>query len=127
MQLSIPERAALYLERMPPAIAGSAGHAATFNAAAVLTRGFSIAEADALPLLLAWNQTHCQPPWSEADIRHKLRSAATATRPLGYLLNDTETLSAPCSPGLGMDDRGRQIPAVHQWPPRFAGAGRHRI
>lgn len=112
---SISDRAAAYLERLPPAIAGSGGHAATFNAAAVLTRGFAMPEADALPLLLAWNQSHCQPPWSEADIRHKLRSAATSTRPLGYLLNDAETLSAPCSSGFGMDDE-KKARQRESWP-----------
>jgi hypothetical protein len=112
---STNERAAAYLERMPPAIAGSGGHAATFNAAAVLTRGFAMPEADALPLLLAWNQSHCQPPWSEADIRHKLRSAATSTRPLGYLLNDADTLQIPCASGFGMDDE-KKARQRESWP-----------
>jgi hypothetical protein len=85
---TVLERAAAYLERMPPAIAGSGGHAATFNAAVVLVRGFAIPEQDALPLLMAWNQTHCQPPWTESELRHKLRSAASSTRPLGYLLDE---------------------------------------
>lgn len=88
---SIPERAAAYLERLPAAIAGSGGHNAAFNAAAVLTRGFGLTLDDALPLLLAWNQTHCQPPWREAELRHKLRSAASSSRPFGYLLNEAET------------------------------------
>lgn len=88
---TLPERAAAYLERMPPAIAGSGGHPATFNAAVTLARGFAISEADALPILMAWNQTHCQPPWTESELRHKLRSAASATRPLGYLLDEAAT------------------------------------
>jgi hypothetical protein len=112
---SISERAASYLERMPPAIAGSGGHAATFNAAAVLTRGFAMPETDALPLLLAWNQSHCQPPWSEADIRHKLRSAATSTRPLGYLLNDAETLPIPFTSGFAGDEE-KKARLRESWP-----------
>jgi hypothetical protein len=86
--LSISERATAYLERMPPAIAGSGGHAATFNAAAALVRGFAMSEADALPILTAWNQTHCLPLWSLPELRHKLKDASTSSRPLGYLLND---------------------------------------
>lgn len=86
---TVLERAATYLERMPPAIAGSGGHSATFNAAAALTRGFAMAEQDALPSLMAWNQTHCQPPWTESELRHKIRSAASSTRPLGYLLDES--------------------------------------
>jgi hypothetical protein len=88
MMYSISERASAYLERMPPAIAGSGGHTATFNAAVTLVRGFAMSESDALPIFLAWNQTHCQPSWSEAGIRQKLRSASLSTRPLGYLLKD---------------------------------------
>jgi len=88
---SILERAASYLERMPPAHAGSGGHSATFNAAAVLSRGFAMSERDALPLFMAWNHTHCQPPWKESELRHKLRSAASSTRPLGYLLDEAAT------------------------------------
>jgi len=92
------ERAAAYLEHMPPAIAGSGGHSATFNAAAVLVRGFALTEHDALPLLVEWNHTHCQPPWTEAELRHKLRSAATSTRPLGYLLDEAPTNGRRTSP-----------------------------
>jgi hypothetical protein len=88
MQLSIPERAALYLERMPPSIAGSGGSRDLFNAAATLVRGFSISEADALPILTRWNQTHCQPSWSLPELRHKLKDASTSSRPFGYLLKD---------------------------------------
>jgi len=51
-------------------------------------RGFALTETDALPLLQAWNQTHCQPPWTDTELRHKLRSAAQSTRPLGYLIQD---------------------------------------
>lgn len=112
---SISERASAYLERMPPAIAGSGGSTATFNAAAALTRGFAMSEEDALPLLLAWNQTHCQPPWREADLRQKLRSAATSTRPLGYLLNDAETVPIPVTSGFGMDDE-KKARQRHSWP-----------
>lgn len=113
--LSISQRAAAYLERMPPAIAGSGGHFATFAAAAVLTRGFAMPDGDALPLLMAWNQTHCQPPWSEADIRHKLRSAATSTRPLGYLLNDAEALPIPCTSGSANNDE-KKARQRESWP-----------
>lgn len=88
MQLSIPERAALYLERMPPSIAGSGGSSDLFNAAATLVRGFTMSEADALPILTRWNQTHCQPQWSLPELRHKLKDASRSSRPYGYLIKD---------------------------------------
>jgi hypothetical protein len=66
-----------------------------------------MSEADALPILTAWNQTHCLPLWSKADIRRKLRSAATSTRPLGYLLNDAEILHIPCTSGFASDEENK--------------------
>lgn len=112
---SIPERASAYLERMPPAIAGSGGHSATFNAAAVLSRGFAMTEQDALPLLMAWNQTHCQPPWTESELRRKLRSAASSTRPLGYLLDEAATNCGRITPDFEneAEKKARQREA---WP-----------
>ncbi|SKA99833.1 hypothetical protein SAMN02745166_03042 [Prosthecobacter debontii] len=86
------DRAAAYLQHLPPAISGSGGHSATYRAACALVQGFALGETDALPLLQAWNHSHCQPPWTERELRHKLRSAtqssAHAQRPLGYLLNE---------------------------------------
>ncbi len=113
--LSIPERAAAYLERMPPAIAGSGGHVATFNAAAVLTRGFALPMQDAWPLLTAWNLTHCQPPWSEAELRHKLTSAAASTRPLGSLLEGSKTLVQPWGNGIVGEDKNKANQRL-RWP-----------
>ena len=84
-----------YIAAMPPAIAGSGGHHATFAVAVALVRGYALNEADAYTLLADWNQAHASPPWSESELRHKLRSAATsATAPLGYLLDRTRSLDA---------------------------------
>lgn len=82
-----PDRARAYLARVPVAIAGSGGHNATFHAACVLANGFGLPSAEALPLLMEWN-AGCQPPWSEAELRHKLASAEKAhhAKPRGYLL-----------------------------------------
>ena len=74
------ERAARYLAKLPAAVAGQGGSAATFAAACRLVE-FGLAEGEAWPVLLEWNQTHCQPSWSEGDLRHKLADAFKATRP----------------------------------------------
>ena len=63
-----------YLRQCPPAISGQGGHTATFRVAVALVRRFGLNEADALVLMLEWSRT-CQPPWSEAELRHKLASA----------------------------------------------------
>lgn len=87
MQLSVIERARRYVARCPVAISGQGGHNATFHVAAVLWNGFGLTEPDTLAVLQEWNQG-CQPPWSEAELIHKVRSVANAQHadPRGYLL-----------------------------------------
>ena len=68
------ERARRYLARLPPAVAGQGGDAQTYRAACVLVIDFGLDDADALTLLREWN-ARCQPPWTEADLRTKLRNA----------------------------------------------------
>lgn len=80
------ERASLYLERVPPAVAGQQGDVRTFQVCCRLVRGFALTEDEALTALAAWN-THCQPPWTEAELRNKLRGARQYGRePVGGLL-----------------------------------------
>ena len=75
MQLSAIERARRYIARCPVAVSGQRGHDATFRVASVLWNGFGLSEADTLMLMREWN-CGCQPPWSEAELMHKVRSAA---------------------------------------------------
>ena len=63
-----------YLAKLPPAISGSGGHAATFRAACCLAR-FGLADGGAMTLLRQWNGTHCRPPWTEKELMHKLKDA----------------------------------------------------
>jgi putative DNA primase/helicase len=79
-------RPAAYLAKIPPAIAGHRGHHQTFHAACVLVHGFDLTIDEARPLLLEWNNG-CVPPWSVAELEHKLRDAQKAAdkRPRGYL------------------------------------------
>ena len=83
------ERARRYIGKCPAAISGQCGHDATFHVAAVLVHGFALGEADALALLREFNQ-RCSPPWSEGDLRHKIKSAANTVHllPRGHLLGD---------------------------------------
>lgn len=81
------QRAALWLSKVPPAVSGQSGHSATYTAAVGLVHGFQLSEGDALSLLSNWNQS-CQPPWSERELIHKLREAASKShaKPAGHLL-----------------------------------------
>lgn len=71
----VEARAAAYVDRCEPAISGSGGHAHTFRVAIKLVKGFALDEATAYRLLARWNLT-CSPPWSEFDLRRKVRQAA---------------------------------------------------
>jgi hypothetical protein len=59
--------------------------------ASVLWNGFGLSEADTLALLSEYNQ-RCVPPWSEAELTHKVRSAANARhdQARGHLLRNAE-------------------------------------
>lgn len=79
-------RAAAYLSAMPSAISGQGGHDQTYAAAAALIHGFELTEAEAWPIFQEFNQ-RCSPPWSDAELAHKLADAANKlhSRPRGYL------------------------------------------
>jgi len=81
------QRAALWLSKVPPAVSGQSGHSATYTAAVGLVHGFQLSKSDAIGLLSNWNQS-CQPPWSEIELIHKLREAASKShsKPAGHLL-----------------------------------------
>lgn len=78
------DRARAYLAKLPPAISGQGGHNAAIQAACVLVE-FGLSPAEAWPILTDWNQTHCQPTWSEAELHHKLTDAFKRTGPKAQL------------------------------------------
>jgi hypothetical protein len=84
-------RAEAYARRCEPSISGSGGHAQALRVARAMVHGFQLPEGEALAAMAAWNAS-CQPPWSERELAHKVRSAATtadpASRPAGYLLDE---------------------------------------
>jgi hypothetical protein len=85
-EISAHDRARAYATKVPPAITGQNGHNTTFKLAVKLTRGFNLSPEDAFPILKEWNEA-CQPPWSDADLWHKLKSAdASGTEPRGTML-----------------------------------------
>jgi len=86
--MDVTERARRYISTLPKAVAGQGGHDATFRCACVLVHGFDLGEAAALSLLSEWNGTHCDPQWSQKELEHKVRSAASSAseKPKGYLL-----------------------------------------
>jgi hypothetical protein len=83
---SVVERARAYVGRIPGAVSGQGGHNATFHVACCLILGFGLSVNDAFPILTDWNQS-CVPPWTEADLMHKLDGANAMPGERGHLLN----------------------------------------
>jgi hypothetical protein len=82
----VVERARRYLGHVPPAIAGAHGDVHTFRICCRLVRGFALDDDDALAALAEWNQ-RCEPPWSEPELRDKLKRARKYGRePIAGLL-----------------------------------------
>jgi len=65
--------AVAYIRRIQ-AKAGEGGHNATFRAACKL-RDAGLSADEAFQVLADWNETNASPPWSAADLMHKIRSA----------------------------------------------------
>lgn len=64
---------ARYISRIY-AVSGQGGHNATFQAALALRRA-GLSRDDAYEALAAWNETNADPPWSEAELIHKINDA----------------------------------------------------
>ena len=82
---SVLKRARRYLSKLPPAISGQGGHAATFKATCRLVIGFGLDSEQSLALMREWNES-CQPPWSEKELVHKVDDALRQPGWRGYLL-----------------------------------------
>jgi hypothetical protein len=84
------ERAQKYLSRCEGAISGSGGHNTTFRVVNALVHGFCLSAETAYQLLREVYNPKCSPPWRDAELRHKIKSACN-TEPIegrGYLLNN---------------------------------------
>ena len=112
MNTSPMGRAAAYVRQMPVAVAGQGGHAAAFNAAVAAVRGFDLSDAEALDILREWN-AECLPPWPEAELRHKVRSARLdGQRPFGHLLDAARTARPLTAEERREAEQRRQVAAL---------------
>lgn len=86
-QSSILDRASAYLSRMDPSIQGAGGSTALLKAAQAMVRGFDLPEQDAIDLLTRDFNPRCLPPWSAAEILHKVKSTSKGgAMPIGSLI-----------------------------------------
>src|SRR5262249_54748139 len=86
------ERARTYLDSCPPAVSGQGGHDQTFAVARSVVYGFGLGPEAGFDLLRQHYNPRCQPPWSEAELRHKCKEADTKPfdKPRGHLLAEGE-------------------------------------
>ncbi len=85
-QLTVFERARKYAASTDPALSGSGGHSVAFRLACELVRGFGLPMKESLEILSEWNE-RCEPPWTEAELIHKIEQAQKhADGDPGYLL-----------------------------------------
>ncbi|MGK3968267.1 bifunctional DNA primase/polymerase [Sorangium sp. So ce1667] len=102
-------RASAYLRTMDPAISGQGGHHALWRAAVAMVCGFDLASDVALGLLRAEYNPRCLPPWSEAELRHKVEDAVHAEVPRGYLLHEARHADRVQRPiALAVDTSGTE-------------------
>ena len=83
-EAAVIERARQSLAKCPPAVSGQNGSAACYRVACVLRRGFGLTMDEAFDAISDWNAA-CEPPWSEHELRHKLKDAEKADGPMNYL------------------------------------------
>jgi hypothetical protein len=86
-ETSLEHRIKAYLDTCEPAVSGQRGHDTTFRVLCKVIAGFD------LPPEAAWDAASyynhkCEPPWSEKELRHKVKDAckATALESRGYFL-----------------------------------------
>lgn len=79
---------------MPPAIQGQRGSDDCYLVAQALVRGFDLSDDAAWPIIKAYNQ-QCVPPFSEKELRHKLKSARDRSKKApGYLRKESRAHSS---------------------------------
>lgn len=90
------DQASAWLDKQSGAVSGANGHGETFRVACALVNGFGLSQSEAAMLLDDYNR-RCSPPWSEADLRHKLESAIATPhdKPRGFMLKDSRATFTP--------------------------------
>jgi putative DNA primase/helicase len=88
----LQRRVLAYIKKIDPAISGCNGHSDTLWAVRPIVRGFDLGELLGFDVLWKHWNPRCQPPWSEAELRHKCHEAATLPfrKPVGWLLQEPE-------------------------------------
>ena len=108
------DRALAYVLKLPPSVAKQGGHDAAFRVASCLVWGFSLDRDRALSVMREWNGMRANPPWSEAELSHKIASAITAGSKYGsgYLLREEQPKRDPQGEGVAPLPRAPERPRI---------------
>ena len=106
-----------YLENYPPAISGEKGHVTILRATAH-RHGFGVTAKTALAILAETYNPRCEPPWTDAELVHKVNDARPLeSHPPGCrLVESTTTTPAPTAPA----EREEEAPQPPYTPPPWA-------
>jgi putative DNA primase/helicase len=94
------ERARLYLAKVDPAVSGQGGHNQTFKTACKIGPGFDLDPEVAMELMREWSE-RCDPPWSDAELQHKVDDAYRVEQERGFLLNKPLDATKGAKPRIG--------------------------
>ncbi len=127
---AVHRRAKQYLDRCPEGVMNERGSDPTFWAARVLVQGFCLDQAEAFALLDSFFNPRCRPPWSEKELRHKVKEAAERpfNKPRGWLLNAVDPAKEmpwqqPAAHAAGQGG-GQTPPPVRPWEQKVSADGR---
>jgi hypothetical protein len=126
------QRAIAYLAKCGPSISQQGGHDQTFEVARAVVWGFDLGAVVGFDVLWHHYNPRCQPPWSEAELRHKCADADTKPfdKPRGYLLREGEDGQqgaarpgrAEAPGGVDEDIEALPMPPPAPWPELPAAA-----
>jgi hypothetical protein len=120
----IDRRMAGYLDHTPGAESGKGGHNHTIGVVGRAVRGFDRTPEQAYPHLAKWNYEKCLPPWTEAELWHKITDAhehdhPSDPGPRGWLLRETPQAPVPsvepCPPVDLSDLEGPLLEPLPYW------------
>jgi hypothetical protein len=101
-------RVLTYLNACPAAVSGEHGHDTCFATVRAVVWGFNLDVDTAYDLLAEHYNPRCLPPWSEQELRHKIKEADEVAfdKPRGYLLDLPYTYGGKPSDNGQADDCG---------------------
>ena len=91
----VRSRAEQYAQTCQPAVSGEGGHGQTLKMAIAIGPGFDLTEDDAYRVLADHYNPRCVPPWSEKDLRRKVREAYKVEANRGWQLRVVHRTDAP--------------------------------